>query len=163
MLVQLVDEIVTLNKAYPITYQIFCLVVNFMISTLYNVYRKSNVPILGIFLSSIFSYTILYFSMRYLISNANKPTNDIPLILNALIGFISVDIFSKFNPFAVSNFLISLVIKRLESMTGYKPTNNNNLEKGGNESETDKRPLENNSNEAGYKERTPGGGYRRTK
>ena len=90
MLVQLVDEIVTLNKVYPITYQIFCLIVNFMISTLYNVYRKSNVPILGIFLSSIFSYTILYFSMRYLISDVNKPTNDIPLILNALIGAISL-------------------------------------------------------------------------
>lgn len=84
----------------------------FMISCGYNIFKKRDLTIIGIFLSTMLTYSILYLLTKIKILGI-RYDSDVKLIFSVLAGFVSIELFEKFNPVATTSYLINYFINVL--------------------------------------------------
>jgi len=112
MIYHLLNEMVKISREYPSFYDLFCVSVIFIIAAAYNSFKRLNINLLGIFLSSTLSYCLLYLVWKVKIFNLTYNA-DMKLIICILTGFISIEFFTRFNPAVVVSFLIELGVNTL--------------------------------------------------
>lgn len=141
MIYQLINEMVKISIEYPVTYDIFCVLVIFIIASAYNSFKRLNINLIGIFLSSTLSYSVLYLVWKIRILNLEF-NNDMKLITCILTGFVSIEFFNRFNPVVVVSFIIEFLLNNLLAYLDKRDKERKKAEKEGanNESENQEVP-----------------------
>ena len=171
MIYQLINEVVRISREFPVVYDIFCVLVIFTISSAYNSFKRLRINLVGIFLSSTLSYSLLYLVWKI------KPFNldfnpDMKLIVCILTGFISIEFFTRFNPAVIVSFILEfLANSALAQLERYDRGKYNSVANGkkegandGNEKTMSELPKENLSdNKEDSREDKTFSGFQRTK
>ena len=168
MIYQIIEEIVTVSRGYPVTYDIFCMLVIFIVASAYNSFKRININLIGIFLSSILSYSLLYLVWKIRLFGFEY-NNDMKIIICILTGFISIEFFTRFNPAVIVGFIIEFIANTaLAYLDRYdKKRARNDMKEGvknGNENQMPKFSEKNISeDEKGKQENKAFSGFQRTK
>ena len=131
----ILDEIIKINTAYPAVYDIFCVLIMFFIACGYNVFKNRNLTLIGIFLSTILTFSVLDLIIKM------KPFGilfdaDMKLIISVLSGFLSIEFFEKFNPVTITDILIRILTKQaMQRLDKDTPFSETTKEKGSDKSE----------------------------
>lgn len=109
LIYSIIDEIIKINRTYPAIYDLFCIFIMFSVAYAYNIFKRRNLTNIGILLSTILTYSVLYTIIRVKIFGI-KLDHDMKLIVSVFSGFLSIEFFEKFNPVAITDYFIRIAV-----------------------------------------------------